>query len=343
MKVQYPPVHAGASPVRRRSLGRRVLVVLVIVFMPAVLTVSCSQPIGGGGDEGSLSIGLGDVAAASTYGDQGLEPESYLFSGTGPNGETFSVVSSEEKTTVPGLKSGEWEVRVEGLNGNDEVILAGEGTVEVLPFEDAAVELALRPVDGIGAIEVRAAWKADHTLDPSVTITVTGSDGQSETLTAAANSGAAEKRIEELPTGYYRVAVRLYDGEEEVAGSAHTVRIVNGSGVKLNSELDALNKVGKPIEINGEQFTIAWDAPADSEPEVYRVYYRQRGEYHWELIEAIDAQSNPQYTVTKDTLSYGTYELAVSSVSKGEESALHSSMADSAQPESGWYVRWEGP
>ena len=91
------------------------------------------------------------------------------------------------------------------------------------------------------------------------------------------------------------------------------------------------------ITVSGPRFTLSWD---EDDPDVvaYRVYHRQRGTAQWVLIDA-DVREQ-QLTVTRDDLEYGTYEFAVSSVCReGEESALHHSFDDSANP-SPWVLEW---
>ncbi len=330
----------GLPPVRLVEMHR---LATALVAGLILVTASCGQMVGSGAGDGSVAITLGELTATSVYGDQNLQPTSYVFSGSGPDGATFSLISEAESTTVEGLKSGEWHISVEGLNDQDTVVLAGETVIEVQPFAETKIELALAPVSGVGALLVTAEWNGDHTIEPSSRVTITDSAGDSNTWMLSADSGRAERTIEDLPTGVYRVAIQLFDGGEQIGGSAHTVRVVNGSATEVLVEFEALNKVGKPMEIADETFTLGWDEPEGGAPDQYRVYARERGEYHWALVDEIAANNSPQYTVSPEILTYGTYEFAVSSVAGGQESALHSSMADSALPATGWYVEWVGP
>ncbi len=319
--------------------------VLLRAVLPAVLLVlsaaACQQALETRGGEGSLSLGVAAVAAKSVADAPQLEPERYVFSGSGPRGAEFSVVTTDETQTVSALAAGEWTVRAEGLNADGEPVLAGEAAVTIEPYEQTALELVLELVDGTGDLRVTAEWNPEHTLSAEVRATVTNADDEATThvLNVRAD-GLGERVITGLSTGSYRVSVQLYDGDEPIGGSAHTVRVVNQSVVSVGAELTALNKVGKLIEVRGESFTIGWDPPEETAPDSYRVYYRTRGEYHWALLSEAEGQSSPRFTVTAELLDYGTYELAVSSMTGGQESQMHSSMCDEAQPGSGWYVQW---
>ena len=91
------------------------------------------------------------------------------------------------------------------------------------------------------------------------------------------------------------------------------------------------------ITVSGPHFTLSW---VEEDPDVvaYRVYRRQRGATQWVVIDANVREQ--RLMVTKDDLPYGTYEFAVSSInSEGEESALHHSVDNTANP-SPWVLRW---
>jgi len=335
-----PSAHPASGPPGVVNLSA-----LLGAVLPAVLLVlsaaACQQALETRGGDGSLSLGVAEVAAKSVADAPQPAPERYVFSGSGPRGTEFSVVTTDETQTVSALAAGEWTVRAEGLNGEDEPVLAGEAAVTIEPYKQTALELVLEPVDGAGDLRVSAEWNPEHTLSAEVRATVTNADDEATTYVLNVQAdGLGERVITGLPTGSYRVSVQLYDGDEPIGGSAHTVRVVNQSVVSVGAELTALNKVGKPVEIRGESFTIGWDPPEETAPGSYRVYYRTRGEYDWTLLSEAEAQTSPRFTVTAELLDYGTYELAVSSVSGGHQSQLHTSMCDEAQPGSGWYVKW---
>ena len=91
------------------------------------------------------------------------------------------------------------------------------------------------------------------------------------------------------------------------------------------------------MTVRGPSFTLAWDA-GGSMVATYRVYWREPGASAWEVLEP--AASETQSTESEEDLPYGTYEFAVSSVCpEGEESDLHHSFDDSADPQP-WILHW---
>lgn len=321
---------------------------LAVALLWLATAAGCGQAVGGSAREGRVMI---SVAASEALGAQGggaqpeLVPESYLFSGSGPAGQQFSLSSADGSVTVQHLASGEWSIVVEALNRDQAVVLAGQTVVLVAPFESLTVDIALEPLPGSGALQVSALWDKELTVEPQATVTLRCPSGatQTHTLAPTADGGAAHT-IGQLPAGPYRVSVELLDKGQPVAGKAVALRVLHGLTVSAAARFEDLNKVGRAVPVAAESFTLAWDAPAGHSPAHYRLYYRGRGQYHWMPLQEIAAQAEPQFTVTRDVLDFGIWELAVSAIATdGTESALHSSMADDAQPVSGWYVQWSGP
>ena len=94
------------------------------------------------------------------------------------------------------------------------------------------------------------------------------------------------------------------------------------------------------IVITADHFTLYWDDSADPVTE-YRVYQRAHGGSEWTLLTG--GLASPEVTVTQVDLLYGMYEFAVSSVSvDGVESELHTSLDETADPGTGWYLDWTG-
>jgi hypothetical protein len=106
------------------------------------------------------------------------------------------------------------------------------------------------------------------------------------------------------------------------------------------TDLDAPEK----IPIVTAEFTIAWDPPDETEtPAGYRVYYSPYKEVLWTTLADIDDGETTEYTITREALPYGEYIFAVTSLSEDEsESEKHTSLDDTAEPPSGWYVDWVG-
>jgi hypothetical protein len=95
------------------------------------------------------------------------------------------------------------------------------------------------------------------------------------------------------------------------------------------------------IDVQRETFTLAWD-PIQS-ADAYKLYYRNHGESAWIELDEISAVSGPEFAINTGILSYGTYEFAVSTVIDGVESDLHTSLDETADPSSGWFINWTAP
>jgi len=100
------------------------------------------------------------------------------------------------------------------------------------------------------------------------------------------------------------------------------------------------------IEVTEESVTLAWDSPS-SEIDFFRVLFRIHGanppESWLVLEENLSAAPSPEYTLNNADIGNGVFDFGV--VAKDldadtEESALHSSLDVTAQPDTGWYLIW---
>jgi hypothetical protein len=89
-----------------------------------------------------------------------------------------------------------------------------------------------------------------------------------------------------------------------------------------------------------EEVTLAWDPPP-SDIAIYKIFYRSHESGTWMLFDEIPADDDPEYTLYHGDLGNGEYDFGVVAVdAETEESAMHTSLDDTAQPESGWYLSW---
>jgi hypothetical protein len=100
------------------------------------------------------------------------------------------------------------------------------------------------------------------------------------------------------------------------------------------------------IEVTEDSVTLAWDDPSP-EIDFYRVLFRIHGANppaSWLVMEEnLSADPSPEYTVNNVDIGNGIFDFGV--VAKDleadtEESALHSSLDVTAQPDTGWYLIW---
>ncbi len=284
-------------------------------------------------------------AAQTLVPDVDLNPVTYVFSGSGPEGKTFQVAVTGSGVTIDDVVVGDWIVRADGLNAEGTIILTGSTAVTVEGETRTEAHITPGPVTGTGSMSIAITWNRSLTADPEVRTEMVDASGNRTVRTVPETvEGRAETVLTGLTSGYYQLSVTLLDGGKTAAGRVETVRIVAGNQTEVLFPFDAINKPGTPIRITTERFTIEWDPPpSDTDFDRYHIYYRPRGTWDWIPLTELSAADGPRLSMDASLLPYGTYEIAVSSSYLGAESDLHSSMDDTADPATGWYVEWIGP
>ena len=317
--------------------GARLFLIIIMLISTSFILIfsSCQMPLQMASG-GSLSI---SITSGVTEGSRTIETVRYVFSGTGPGGDTFSTESYEPTVIVDNLTAGEWTVQAAGYNSDDVLVVMGQSPMTVQVYGMTTIDIEMAPVEGEGNIRVSASWDPTHTVLPSAVAVITAADGSEISESLSVSNGYAEATVSTLPSGFYRVSIQLYDDGDLTAGSVWTVMVLNGITTEAATSFDNLNKTGERIVITDTAFSIAWDTDSSSD-EYYRIYARARGTYEWTFIEEITAAPSPEFEVNTTKLSFGTWEFAVSAVEGGVESDLHTSMDDNADPVSGWYIDW---
>ena len=321
----------------KSAINISLLFYYLLVFMSIV---SCRWQLDSFSDkQGSLSF---DIDPDKSIGIVSLEPVSYVFSGTGPDNDFFSMELSNSSTTIEGLNTGEWIVQVDGLDVNRTVILTGESILNVTPYVETQVNIELHPLEGIGSVFLSLEWNTEQTVSPSAVVSFIDIDGTNTNQSFIISTpGLGTCTVTGLQTGNYYVTVQLFDSGDLVMGSAWTVRVLNGITIEITALFEDLNKVGERLEITEDTFSIVWDPdPQSGIPDSYRMYFRSRGDEPWSLLSEVAPDIEPTFTITQDNFSFGIYEFAVSAVAAGVESDLHTSMDDTASPGTGWFVDW---
>jgi hypothetical protein len=120
----------------------------------------------------------------------------------------------------------------------------------------------------------------------------------------------------------------------------------SGCSLYLLQNLDATGSTPDPdtgaekVLCGTEEVTLAWDPPP-SEITTYKIFYRSHESGSWILFDEIPADDDPEYTLFHGEFGNGDYDFGVVAVdTETEESAMHTSLDNTAQPESGWYLSW---
>jgi hypothetical protein len=107
--------------------------------------------------------------------------------------------------------------------------------------------------------------------------------------------------------------------------------------------------INEPTQLyqKSPHLVLAWNPPITDLPKTplevvsYQIFYRQHGDLLWSALDEVPASAKPRYTVKVGQLQDGLYDFAVRAVSaNGHVSPLHSSLDESADPISGWFVLW---
>jgi hypothetical protein len=99
----------------------------------------------------------------------------------------------------------------------------------------------------------------------------------------------------------------------------------------------------KDLLSSASQIILAWDPPASGTVANYIVSYRTHGTAAWTSLATVPATPQPTYTILRSAIGTGIFDFAVSAEdSSGDISILHTSLDQTADPNSGWYLSW-GP
>ena len=120
----------------------------------------------------------------------------------------------------------------------------------------------------------------------------------------------------------------------------------NSCSLYLLQNLDVTGSTPDPesavekVLCSSEEVTLAWDPPP-SEISTYKIFYRSHESGTWILFDEIPADDDPEYTLFHGDFGDGDYDFGIVAVDpETEESAMHTCLDDTAQPESGWYLSW---
>ncbi|MEA5106089.1 MAG: hypothetical protein VB010_01870 [Sphaerochaeta associata] len=193
--------------------------------------------------------------------DTPLEVSRYAVEGEGPQGTTFSVMSTTQNLEVEGLLIGNWTITAIGQNSGGVDLVTGQATVTLSP-EPSPVTIELDSLAGKGLLNIVLRWNAAHVSDPSLQVSLTDEANNTQILTPTTNN-MAEGSVTysgHYNAGSYLLNAQLFSGSAPVAGCAEVVRIVGNrttEGVielKLDkyanvpSGFTLINHLGVPVQ-----------------------------------------------------------------------------------------------
>ena len=94
------------------------------------------------------------------------------------------------------------------------------------------------------------------------------------------------------------------------------------------------------VESSADVIILQWDPPV-SEIARYLVSYRVHKGTHWVLLGTAPAAPLPEFTIPHADLGNGDFDFSIAAENPaGERSDLHMSLDPTAQPPTGWFLRW---
>ena len=180
-----------------------------------------------------------------------MDVADYDVTGTGPDGASFEISTSDGFVEVPGLAFGEWTVVVQANDADSTVIGRGEGTTTVHIGENSTLNITVTPLDGYGTLDLTLLWNAEDTDIPSIEAELIPSSGPAVDLDftiTGGNTGTFTSGI--IPTGYHTLTLKLLDNGILTMGAVEVVRIVKDQTTSGTFEFYDINEPGGNIDIN---------------------------------------------------------------------------------------------
>lgn len=307
-------------------------------------TISVDQP------SGAPAEGQGpNDASRSMTAPPAPDPVEYRVTGAGPDGDGFTETYAAMPVDVTGLAAGEWTITVEGLDSSGTVVLHGSTVTMVATDGSTPIQVSLVRPAGQGQVNIDLSWPAALLAGPQIVAVLepqSGAAGSTIVMdtTIQAADGTATCSATSVPSGWYKLQLKLMDGSTVVSGRAELVEVAADQTTSGTITVAELNKPGNPQTISGTSFTLAWDpstTTSTTDPVAsYNVYYRTHGTYPWTLLGNTGSVTE-SFEVTTSILAHGSYDFAVTAVAEsGTESDPHTSLDNSADPQCGWYVEW---
>ncbi|ADY14129.1 hypothetical protein [Sphaerochaeta globosa] len=193
--------------------------------------------------------------------DTPLEVSRYVVEGEGPQGTTFSVMSTTQNLEVEGLMIGNWTITAIGQNSGGVDLVTGQATVTLTP-QPCEVTIELSSLVGKGLLSIELLWNALNVSDPSLQVSLTDEAGAIQTLTPTTNNMANGSVLYSghYLAGSYLLNAQLFSGSVPVAGCAEVIRLVGNrtteGSIELRldkyanvpSPLTLVNHLGVPVE-----------------------------------------------------------------------------------------------
>ena len=215
---------------KRQPVRRGVLSFLALSLCLGALLAfnSCQVPASGDSGGGSLAITISAGTSRTLVPAIDMTIASYVITGAGPGGSTFSQSTSSAAATVSGLVFGQWTVTVSGKDAAGTVVGQGSGSVQVDTGTQSTLSVTVAPLPGNGTISLTVSWTASNVQNPSLNAQLLPSTGSPIPLSFTLGTGSASCQNTSIPAGYYTLSIQFLDSGVLAMGAVEVARIVSG-------------------------------------------------------------------------------------------------------------------
>ncbi len=160
---------------------------------------------------------------------EGMTISSYLISGIGPDGQTFSKECSEHIVDIGNLMIGRWSLTAKGLNENGTELVSGELTTMLSKVSKTAT-IHLDTLVGEGTLQANIQWNPKQVAaDVRLEVTLLNQENNPIPFTVPeldTNAGTVILQTN-LPSGSYLLQLRLFSEGVVVSGATEAIRILD--------------------------------------------------------------------------------------------------------------------
>jgi hypothetical protein len=201
-------------------------VVLFAFSLSILAAISCGlDPLD---DTGAITLTIASPVPKTIAPNFDMTIASYVVSGSGPSGKTFSLTTTSTSVVKKSLKTGAWTITVSAMNAEGNTICQGSGSVSVLgPGENVPLTVAVSPLAGNGSLTVTVKWNPSSVSNASVTGQLTPPTGSAIPLTVSVSSGTATASAS-VPAGFYTMILHLLSSGVNVTGAVEVAWIIQG-------------------------------------------------------------------------------------------------------------------
>jgi formylglycine-generating enzyme required for sulfatase activity len=233
----------------------------VVMLIVLVCLSSCKFPfLGGiheGTDRGAVRIELGGAglrSARTILPATDMSIVSYIISGSGPGGQSFSISDITGSSYVKsGLVVGDWTIAVTAMNSHGVAIGSGSATINVESAATTSAIITIRPLSGKGTIRITFRFPEGAITNPSMSATADRPDGTLDDPLSLASGGDGLSFIWEetaADTGYHTFYYEVFSGSESISGGMEMVRVLKDTvtehSIAFSVEELALH-IAKPV------------------------------------------------------------------------------------------------